>query len=156
MRGDRGHESGTRARLRRALARLAARAGRPCHAVYLDVDPEQAVAAQRGRDRRPVPRRSMAPHQRSWRILRARLRSGGALSAEGYASARALDRRAAASIERIRFGDQETVCPVVVDSAAWGVRWWSPARTACRRAGAWFGHHRRRTRGSGGAAVGGM
>ena len=42
------HETGTRPRVRRALARLASRAGRPCHALFLDVDPAQAQAGAAG------------------------------------------------------------------------------------------------------------
>jgi predicted kinase len=97
------HESGTRPRVRRALARLAARAGRPCHAVFLDVEARDAATAQRRRGRRPVSGRGMARHERSWRVLRRRLRAAG-LGADGYASARALDRAQATAIERIRFG----------------------------------------------------
>jgi predicted kinase len=97
------HETGTRPRVRRALARLAARAGRPCHAVFLDVDPVVAAAAQAHRGRRPVSDRGMARHERSWRVLRRRLRMRGGLRADGYASARALDRAAASAVQRIRF-----------------------------------------------------
>jgi adenylylsulfate kinase-like enzyme len=43
-------------------------------------------------------------HERSWRTLRRRLRSGGGLRGEGYASARSLGRGPAAAVERIRFG----------------------------------------------------
>jgi len=98
------HETGTRPRVRRALARLASRAGRPCHALFLDVDPAQAQAAQRARGRRPVSSLGMARHERSWQVLRRRLRSGAGLHGEGYASARALGRGPAAAVERIRFG----------------------------------------------------
>jgi predicted kinase len=97
------HESGTRPRVRRSLARLAARAGRPIHAIFLDVDPLMATVAQRDRGRRPVSARGMARHERSWRALRARLHVGGGLLSDGFASARALDRATAACIERIRF-----------------------------------------------------
>jgi predicted kinase len=97
------HESGTRPRVRRALARLACGAGRTCHAVFLDVEPAQAERDQRHRDRRPVSERGMARHARSWRLLRRRLRVGEALRGDGFASAVALDRAAAAAIERIRF-----------------------------------------------------
>ena len=97
------HETGTRPRVRRALARLARGAGRSCHAVFLDVEPAQAGRDQRHRDRRPVSDRGMARHARSWRLLRRRLRAGEALRGDGFASAVALDRPAAAAIERIRF-----------------------------------------------------
>jgi predicted kinase len=97
------HETGTRPRVRRALARLAARAGRPCHALFIDVDPAEASRAQQRRDRRPVSGRGMARHERSWRLLRHRLHDARGLRSDGYASARALDRPAAAAIERIRF-----------------------------------------------------
>ena len=98
------HESGTRPRVRRALARLAAGAGRDCHAVFLDVEPAVAEHAQHRRDRRPLSRRGMARHARSWRLLRRRLNAGEALRGDGFTSAVALDRATAAAIERIRFG----------------------------------------------------
>jgi predicted kinase len=97
------HESGTRPRVRRALARLAARAGRPCHALFLDVDPGVAARDQVHRGRRAVSGRGMARHERSWRVLRRRLRSAAGLAGDGYASARTLDRAGASAIERIRF-----------------------------------------------------
>jgi predicted kinase len=97
------HESGTRPRVRRALARLAARAGRPIHAIFLDVDPRVAAERQRRRGRRPVSGRGMARHQRSWQALRRRLLHTGGLRCDGFATARTLDRTSAAAIERIRF-----------------------------------------------------
>ena len=97
------HESGTRPRVRRALARLAAGAGRSCHALFLDVDPHLAQRAQQRRGRRPVSARGMARHARSWRLLRRRLHGGEALRGDGFGSAVALDRAGAAAIERIRF-----------------------------------------------------
>jgi hypothetical protein len=97
------HESGTRPRVRRALARLAARSGRECHALFLDVAPGEARRGQHGRGRRPLSARAMARHERSWRALRGRLRSAAGLRAEGFASARALDRAAAAGVRRITF-----------------------------------------------------
>ena len=106
------HESGTRPRVRRALARLAARAGRPCHAVFLDVDPRvaaarperaRAAAGVRTRDgaaRAVLARAPLSPARRRRAAVRrlrvrprARPRDRGAASS-GSASARA--RRAAA------------------------------------------------------------
>lgn len=99
------HESGTRAPLRRALARIAGGVGRPCHAVFLDAEPAAARAGQLRRGRRPVGSRAMRRHVRAWRALRARLAADpDALRDEGFASAIVLDRAQAAAVRAVRFG----------------------------------------------------
>jgi len=98
------HETGTRPRLRRALARLAGGVGRPCHALLIDAAPEEARAGQRARGRRPVRERVMRRHVRAWTDLRDRvLRDPQALAAEGWATARVLDRAQAASVAAVVF-----------------------------------------------------
>jgi len=96
------HDTATRGWVRRALAWLAARAGRPAHLLFLDVAPQEAERAQRARGRR-VPPRAMRRHARAWAAIRPRVQRPGATAA-GYASTTVLDRSAAARLDAVRFG----------------------------------------------------
>jgi hypothetical protein len=112
------HDTGTRGWRRRLLVGLARRCGRSGHLLLLDVTAEAALEGQRRR-RRALRHSSFATHWRNWRRLRAGLPgpgdpSGGSLPAptdpdadpsglhaEGWASVRLLDRRAANQLRRV-------------------------------------------------------
>lgn len=99
------HECGTRRLVRRWIARRAAREGRPCHLLFLDVTPEVAQAGQRARGRL-VRARSFRRHGRAWGRLRARLLapSGAAPTGrDGYASWVVLSRPAADALRGVGF-----------------------------------------------------
>jgi hypothetical protein len=91
------HEPGTRACMRRLLARLAARAGRQPHLLLIDVGLHDALAGQRQRRRR-MRRPAFQRHWRRWEALRRRR---GGLPEEGWASVQLLDREDARRLRRI-------------------------------------------------------
>jgi AAA domain len=101
------HDTGTRGWRRRLLAALARWFGRSGHLLLLDVTAETALEGQRER-RRTLGPAAFADHWRRWRRLRGGLSgtagsgaAGAGLAAEGWASARLLDRRAADRLGRV-------------------------------------------------------
>jgi predicted kinase len=99
------HDCATRTLLRRLLRRRASRPGRPVCLVLLDVDPAAARGGQEARGRR-VRARAMRRHERRWAGMVAGTppRPVPALTAEGFADVRVLDRAAADAVARLRFG----------------------------------------------------
>ncbi|KNB50539.1 ATP-binding protein [Streptomyces caatingaensis] len=83
------HDCGSRAWLRRLLARSAGRRGRELHLVLLDVGPAEALAGQRARGRRTRPRVFVRHHRGLSRLLSA-LPAPGAPACGGRPVPRAL------------------------------------------------------------------
>jgi hypothetical protein len=97
------HETGTRGKVRRVIATLAALAGRPAYLLWIDVDLDEARHGQRRRGRMLRPE-SMLRHWRRWTRLRDRLTAGrGDLHREGYQGVVMLSRADAALIDAITF-----------------------------------------------------
>nr|WP_245655074.1 ATP/GTP-binding protein [Streptomyces catenulae] len=107
------HDCGSRAWLRRLLARGAARHGRTLHLVLLDVGADTALSGQRARDRW-VRRRVFDRHCRGLdRLLRALDRSADAASTELPETLAEL-----ASLVVLDAGTRERVAAVRFDAAA--------------------------------------
>ncbi|WP_327673254.1 AAA family ATPase [Kitasatospora sp. NBC_00458] len=101
------HDCGSRAWMRRWLARSAARQGRELHLVLLDVGAATALAGQQARGRW-APRRAFARHRRGLdRLLAAftrHARGAGATPAPEAASVLLLDGVSRSRAVRARFG----------------------------------------------------
>ncbi|MER5729854.1 AAA family ATPase [Streptomyces sp. NPDC002138] len=85
------HDCGSRAWLRRWLARTANRSGRPVHMVVLDVGPHEALSGQHARRRLASPR-VFGIHQRGLARLLARVERDGLSATPGISSMVLLDR----------------------------------------------------------------
>ncbi|MGW2250629.1 AAA family ATPase [Kitasatospora sp. NPDC001660] len=100
------HDCGSRAWMRRWLAREAARRGRELHLVLLDVGPATALDGQRARGRH-APRRTFARHHRGLARLLAALASHGiADPTPEAASVLLLDAVSRSRAKAVRFGPE--------------------------------------------------
>ncbi|MBV6699772.1 AAA family ATPase [Kitasatospora aureofaciens] len=101
------HDCGSRAWMRRRLAREAARQGRELHLVLLDVGPATALDGQRTRGRHAPPR-TFARHRHGLDALLAALtrhvRSGAPTPVPEAASVLLLDAASRSRPEAVRFG----------------------------------------------------
>ncbi|GAA2707016.1 AAA family ATPase [Actinoplanes palleronii] len=96
------HESGTRSWARRLITGAARRADRRTHLLLLDVDPGEALAGQRTRNRKVRPS-VFAAHCRNWqRLLREVADSGHPIHREA-ATITVIDRAVATELSAIRF-----------------------------------------------------
>ncbi|MFF4329044.1 AAA family ATPase [Streptomyces sp. NPDC001591] len=98
------HDCGSRAWLRRWLARSAAGAGRPAHMVLLDVGAQEALSGQRARRRLTSPR-VFATHARGVAALLDGIERRGPAGVTGFTSVVLLDRRLRDTSPRARFTD---------------------------------------------------
>ncbi|MFJ8159891.1 AAA family ATPase [Streptomyces sp. NPDC096136] len=98
------HDCGSRAWLRRWLARSADRAGRQAHMVLLDVGAREALSGQRARRRLTSPR-VFATHERGLDSLLSGIGGGGPARSTGFTSVVLLDRRLRDTSPRARFTD---------------------------------------------------